>query len=163
MCGCYGPASCNLQNELAACKEEGVCDCCASCNTCNQLFAGCANQQTTDDGYFEPLLPKTFNLGEAIGEYNISSLSVNYLGYPCVRPPLPLGLTINVTQDAKLFLTGTPNEIIPPTQYTLKMKAVAENIIAMKFTISIVQTNSANCPKTFVSSEATKNSFFSFV
>jgi hypothetical protein len=109
-------------------------------------LAGCASLHTNYDLYFEPAFPSILNLNQEIDEYFIKSSSVDFLGTPpCVRPPLPSGLFINSTTDGQLYLSGTTKEIIPPTNYILKVKGDVEIIGAMSFTISIVQTTGSNC------------------
>ena len=97
-CGCYGPASCNLDGQLAFCTTEGVCDCCPVCNSCDQLFGGCAASHTSSsDLHFEPPFPSIVNLGQTFGQFFIvpngptGGVPNNSLLYPpCVRPDLPV-------------------------------------------------------------------------
>ncbi len=148
-CGCYGPASCNTQSIISFCTIEGVCDCCPVCNTCNQLFGGCASLSTNYDAYFSPNLPSTFNFNENIGQYFVESSSDNYLWYPpCIQPALPNGLSMNISEEGLLYLTGIPSEILPPTVFTIKAKADAEVITALTFTLSITDTQGSNCVNT---------------
>jgi len=79
-----------------------------------------------------------FILIKELDRYYINSRSYDLLEYPCVHPTLPNGLSINITTDGKLYLTGTPKELSTQTQYSLKIKAPLENIISMSFNISVV-------------------------
>lgn len=149
-CGCYGPSSCDFNSVLSFCTTQGFCDCCSECNTCNQLLAGCSALNTLYDGYFEPTFPTILNLNQNLKQYFIYSSSSSNDGYylqypPCIRPNLPEGIYINISSDNKLYLSGMPTQIVPPTVYTLKVKGAVGQITAMTFTISVVQLNGQNC------------------
>ena len=153
-CGCYGPGSCNLEGQIARCTIEGVCDCCAVCNTCDQLFGGCAAGNTQNNNLqFQPPLPPVLNLGQTLGQYfivqNEAPAGLPSLFFPpCVRPDLPSGLVINVTSDGRLYLTGSPAVITPPTNYLLKARGGVEVISTFSFNISVVETTGSSCPPT---------------
>jgi hypothetical protein len=146
-CGCYGAGSCNTNSEFAFCTLEGVCDCCAVCNTCNQLLSGCANINTQYDAYFSPPLPATFEINQDIGNYIIMTSSTDQVLWdpPCFQPNLPNGLSFQVNSQNQLYLSGTPTEIFPSTQYLLKAKGDAEVITGLVFTISVTQRNNSEC------------------
>jgi len=147
-CGCYGPASCNVQGQFARCTDEGVCDCCPFCNSCNQLLAGCAASATRVNNLrFEPALLPVFNLGQNVGQHFVYlNGSTNSPSYPpCLRPDLPSGLSFSVT-NGKIVLSGTPSEIIPPTKYQFISESDVETFSSFSFTISVVDTtNTAMC------------------
>lgn len=137
-CGCYGPTSCDIFSQPAGYNETGVCDCCSSCNTCDQLLYGCAIWNTKQDGYFSPSLPHTFYLNQPLDQYYLFSKSSMHLQFPiCIRPELPEGLTFNQTTDGKIYLSGIAKELHPPTQHIIRAKGVAESIIAMTFILHV--------------------------
>lgn len=140
-CGCYGPTSCDLNSNRVICGIDGVCDCCPTCNTCHQLFAGCASKDTIYDGYFEPILPQYFIFDQKIDNYFIKNSFIHFPDRFCILQNLPIGLSFHTNINGQLYLSGTPNEIWPPTLYQIKIKGPVNIISAMNFTLSVVKTN----------------------
>ena len=156
-CGCYGPSSCNIFLQPIGPNITGDCDCCPSCNTCDQLLFGCAILSTKQDGYFSPELPHIFYLNQTLDKYYLLSKSNLHLQFPiCVRPELPNGITFSQTIDGKIYLSGVAKELYPPTQHTIRAKGVAESIVSQTFILHVSYPK----PSYTSSGNTIKNSLF---
>eukprot|EP01027_Heterolobosea_sp_BB2_P017109 GEZU01024263.1.p1 GENE.GEZU01024263.1~~GEZU01024263.1.p1 ORF type:complete len:175 (-),score=35.37 GEZU01024263.1:351-875(-) len=130
-CGCYGPATCTVDVHLcsgdASQYENCVCDCCAACLTCAQLFGGCAAIRVQEiESSFD--IPSYYVVDQAIAPTSLNNSRA--LFNPCVDPELPEGLSL--TQDQTTFnwvLSGTPTQVQPAREYTVLFKGPTSNEI----------------------------------
>jgi len=149
-CGCYGANSCTLSNTISRCTDDGVCDCCQVCNSCDQVQAGCGTNDP--NGYFSPSVPSYIEINSSVTfnvEYN-GAYGIYTNGAPCVRPDLPAGLSvITISSPGQVdhyALSGTPTQIVPPTTYTIAFYGPTSNgITRVSFTTAIVQTTTGYC------------------
>ncbi|KAG9289576.1 hypothetical protein G9A89_002349 [Geosiphon pyriformis] len=159
-CGCYGPNSCtpsgNCPYNQGFPSSPCFCDCCPVCNTCDQLFQGCAEKAyyqvynlTLDPPITPPFL--VAKVGQPIQTRTVISQSTNKWrailnGYEfCIRPELPKGLkfglndtTSSPSQYSVYQLSGTPEIISSPNTYKVIFKGSAELLSTFEFTLAAV-------------------------
>lgn len=123
-CMCGGPTTCDENGNSATNETGGVCDCCPSCNTCDQLLTGCMDSRAFPNLDFEPSLPSSLIVGVNISHLliiNNSTFQGITLGPVCVDQILPEGL--NISYDSfrmGYFLEGTPTKIQNATSYVVR-------------------------------------------
>lgn len=131
-CGCYGPSSCDLNNNLVG--QCGYCDCCPVCNTCLQLFSGCHASQMQSIS-FSPAVPSTIIVQQPVS-FQFTGPGSPFISV-CVTPDLPAGLSIQSDNNGNFFLQGNASEIVPPTTFTFITKGSVEILGTTQVTFAV--------------------------
>ncbi|KAG9295081.1 hypothetical protein G9A89_017875 [Geosiphon pyriformis] len=146
-CGCYGPCTTSgvCTYTLGKPAANCICDCCPVCNSCAQLFQGCAqgayykNYQLTLD----PPITSPFKIGKSIEPRTVISQSTDKWtasmnGFEfCILPELPKGLRFGLN-DSVYQLSGTPEVVASDTTYKVIFKGGLELLTTFSFTISVI-------------------------
>lgn len=110
--------SCDRFGNSTACGQVGECDCCAICNSCAQLFAGCSQRQANeDDLYFDPPVGGMVPLWQDLNSTLYSKLwpgNQPNVFRICMRPELPMGVSLTLGSDGFYTLQGNyPPHLLP--------------------------------------------------
>ncbi len=147
-CGCYGSKSCMVNGTQCSYyytpESFCLCDCCSSCNTCEQLLqSNCLANQYRKHYSLSP------NQSNLIAQLNQSILPtyiidqtngeiVRYLWDPCLRRSLPNGIYLTNDIDGSYKLVGIPREKLDETIFEILFKGPVNLLISVNFTISII-------------------------